>query len=119
MAFNLRPAVAGLFLAATAFGVSPALADVFSSQGFTGDTTTIEQLPGVNLDVVPGFSNGTSNCVEENTMAFSGGSNMPQKATTCRMGNFSITTTGSGAPTSGYDTTYGGNPPPWVPRWRP
>lgn len=119
MAFNLRPAVAGVFLTAAILGISPALADVFSSQGFSGDTTTLNQLPGVNLDVVPGFSNGTSNCVEENTMAFSGGSNMPQRSTTCRMGNFSITTTGSDASTSGYDTTYGGNPPPWVPRWRP
>lgn len=121
MAFSFRPVIAGLFLAGAAFGATPALADVFSSQGFSGETTTLDQLPGVNLDVVPGYSNGTSNCTEGNTMAFSGGggTNLPQTATTCRMGNFSITTTGSGAPSAIYDTTYGGNPPPWVPRWRP
>lgn len=119
MAFKFRAAIAGLFLTSAAFGATPALADVFSSQSFSGETATLEQLPGVNLDVVPGYSNGTSNCVEENTMAYSGGANLPQKATTCRMGNFSITTTGSGAPSAFYDNTYGGNPPPWVPRWRP
>lgn len=119
MALTFRPAVAGLFLAA-AFGATPALADVFSSQGFSGETTTLEKLPGVNLDVVPGYGNGASNCSEEDTMSFATrGGLMPQKATTCRFGNFSITSSGSTSPSALYDTTYGGNPPPWVPNWRP
>lgn len=121
MALTFRPAVAGLFLTAAALGATPALADVFSSQGFSGETATLEQLPGVNLDVVPGYGNSTSNCTEESTTAFSTGigrGNMPQRATTCRFGNFSITSSGSGGSSALYDTTYGGNPPPWVPNWR-
>lgn len=119
MAMTFSPAVAGLFLATAVFGVTPALADVFSSQGISGETATLEQLPGVNLDVVPGYGNSAGNCVEEDTMAFSGGrGNMPQRATTCRFGNFSITSSGSGGSSALYDTTYGGNPPPWVPNWR-
>lgn len=114
-----RPAVAGLFLTVAAFGATPALADVFSSQGFSGETATLEQLPGVNLDVAPGYGNSAGNCVEETTMGFSrSNGGLPQKATTCRYGNFSITSTGSGGSSTFYDTTYGGNPPPWVPRWR-
>ena len=119
MALTFRPAVAGLFLTAAALGATPALADVFSSQGFSGETTTLNQLPGVNLDIVPGYGNSASNCVEQDTMAFSsGGQNLPQRATTCRFGNFSITSSGTGGSSALYDTTYGGNPPPWVPNWR-
>lgn len=119
MASTFRPALAGLLLTTVALGATPALADVFSSQGFSGETATLEQLPGVNLDVVPGFGNSASNCMENDTMAFAtGGGNLPQRATTCRFGNFSITSTGSGGSSALYDTTYGGNPPPWVPNWR-
>jgi len=118
MAFTFRPAVAGLFLA-VAVGSAPAFADVFSSQDFSGETTTLDKLPGVNLDVVPGYGNGAGNCSQEDTTAFaSGGGMMPQTATTCRFGNFSITSSGSGGSSALYDTTYGGNPPPWVPNWR-
>jgi hypothetical protein len=45
----------------------------------------------------------------------------PQRTTTCRYGNFSITSS-SGASDGArhrYDMTYGGNPPPWAPSWRP
>lgn len=117
MVFTFRPAVIGFTLAATALCAGPALADVFSSQDFSGGTATIEQLPGVNLDVVPGNS-ASGNCVEEQTMAFSTrAGNLPQRATTCRFGNFSITSSSTNG-SALYDTTYGGNPPPWVPRWR-
>lgn len=120
MAPTFRPALAGLFLTAAALAATPALADVFSSQDFSGQTTTLEKLPGVNLDVVPGYGNGAGNCAQEDTTAFaSGGGMMPQTATTCRFGNFSITSTGSGSSSALYDNTYGGNPPPWVPRWKP
>lgn len=120
MAFTFRPAVAGLFLTAATLGATPALADVFSSQGFSGETTTLEKLPGVNLDVVPGYGNGASNCAEEDALTFTPrGGTMPHRATTCRFGNFSITSTGPSSSSALYDTTYGGNPPPWVPSWRP
>lgn len=119
MMLIFRPALAGLFLSATAVSVTPAFADVFSSQGFSGETTTLEKLPGVNLDVVPGYGNGTGNCSEEEMTAFTAGRSVPQRATTCRFGNFAITSTAPASPSALYDTTYGGNPPPWVPNWRP
>lgn len=114
----LRPIAAGLALAGAALA-APAHADVFSSQSFTGDTATTDNLPGVNLDVVPGLSNGFSNCAEDAVPSFATPGLPPQKSTTCRFGNFSITSTNSGAASQLYDTTYGGNPPPWVPNWRP
>jgi len=118
MALSLRPAVAGLLLAGFAFA-APAHADVFSSQGFSGETTTMDKLPGVNLDVVPGYGNGLSNCAEDETPSFASRGLAPQKSTTCRFGNFSITSTNNNSASHLYDTTYGGNPPPWVPNWRP
>lgn len=111
----LLPALfAGALLAA-----SSAHADVFSSQSFTGDAMVLNNLPGVNLDVAPGFEGGAGNCEEADVSSFStrdayGG----RKGTTCKFGNFSITTTGSTAGNH-YDTTYGGNPPPWMQGWRP
>ena len=119
MAFSFRPALAGLLLAGAAFGTTPALADVFSSQGFSGETTTLDNLPGVNLDAAPGFGGGFSNCAEDDRPSFATRSLSPQKTTTCRFGNFSITSGSSDSASHLYDTTYGGNPPPWVPNWRP
>jgi len=119
MVVSLRPAVAGLFLAAAAFGAAPALADAFSSQNFSGDTATLDQLPGVNLDVAPGYGAGLSNCAEDERPAFAGGRLTPHRSTTCRFGNFSITSGNADSSSQLYDTTYGGNPPPWVPRWKP
>lgn len=120
MVLRLRPAVAGLVLAGAALGAAPAMADVFSSQDFSGDTATLDQLPGVNLDVAPGYGGGLGNCAEDERPSFTGGRLTPHRSTTCRFGNFSITS-GTPGPTSRqlYDTTYGGNPPPWVPRWKP
>jgi hypothetical protein len=97
----------------------PTHADVFSSQSFDGGTTTLEALPGVNLDAVPGMNGGGRNCSEEMVPAFSGNISAETKATTCRFGNFSVTTTGSQAPRNHLDLTYGGNPPPWLQGWRP
>ena len=119
MALSLRPALAGLLLAGVALAVAPAHADVFSSQGFSGETTTMDKLPGVNLDVVPGYGNGLGNCAEDETPSFSTRGLTPQRSTTCRFGNFSITSTNNNSASQLYDTTYGGNPPPWVPNWRP
>lgn len=97
----------------------PAHADVFSSQSFDGGTQTLDALPGVNLDVVPGM-NGGRNCAEETVPAYSSGSIFGEtKATTCRYGNFSITTTGGSGARNHLDLTYGGNPPPWEQGWRP
>jgi hypothetical protein len=122
MASSLRPALAGLLLAGVTLAAAPALADVFSSQGFSGDTTTLDQLPGVNLDAVPGYGNGLSNCIENDMdTSFSTRSLSPQRTTTCRFGNFSITSSAGSADGARhrYDMTYGGNPPPWAPTWRP
>ena len=98
----------------------PARAEVFSSQGFDGTTTTLDSLPGVNLDAVPGFATGSGNCTETDFPSFgTRGEFGSTRGTTCRVGNFSITTTGDGANRRLHDNTYGGNPPPWVPSWRP
>lgn len=108
-------------LAVLPLAVQPARADVFSSQGFSGGTTTLDNLPGVNLDAVPGYVTGKSNCAETELPSFGARSPMGgERGTTCRFGNFSITTTGSG-PTARprHDLIYGGNPPPWVPNWQP
>lgn len=118
MTLLFRPAVAGLLLASAALA-APAYADAFSSQGFSGETTTMDKLPGVNLDVVPGYSDGLGNCSEDAHPSFATRSLSPQKSTTCRFGNFSITSTNNNSAQQLYDTTYGGNPPPWVPTWKP
>ena len=101
--------------------LSPAHADVFSSQSFDGGTTTLDNLPGVNLDAVPGFVTGTSNCTEADVPSFSMGNGaMTTRGTTCRYGNFSITTSGSSQPARPYqDLVRGGNPAPWDQGWRP
>ena len=119
MASSLRPALAGLLLAGVTLVAAPAFADVFSSQDFSGDTATLDQLPGVNLDLAPGYANGLGNCEEDMTASFSTRSLAPQRMTTCRYGNFSITSGNSSGARNLYDTTYGGNPPPWAPTWRP
>ena len=119
MTLSFRPAATGLFLAGMMLAAAPAFADVFSSQGFSGETTTLDNLPGVNLDVAPGYGNGLDNCVENDRPSFATRSLSPQKTTTCSFGNFSITSGNSGSASHLYDTTYGGNPPPWVPNWRP
>ena len=100
----------------------PTHADVFSSQGFSGETTTLQALPGVNLDAGSTFAFGGAgeNCVETSVPAFSmrnggGGGTM----TECRIGNFSISTVRGQNPIPAHDTTYGGNPPPWEQGWRP
>jgi hypothetical protein len=95
-----------------------AQADVFSDQSFTGETTSLNALPGVNLDVAPGFSSG-SNCVEAGTTSFRTRNGFDSATVTeCRVGNFTFSTVGD-APSPHYDTTYGGNPPPWAEGWRP
>ncbi len=108
-------------LGLTMLAASSAQADVFSSQSFDGGTTTLDNLPGVNLDAAPGFVTGAGNCTEGEVPAFAMGNGaMPTRGTTCNYGNFSITTTGSTSSLMpGHDLTYGGNPPPWVPNWRP
>lgn len=118
MASSLRPAIAALFVASV-LGAGPAFADVFSSQNFSGGETKLDQLPGVNLNAAPGIGAGFENCAEDTMPSYSPGDPTPRKSTTCRIGNFSITSSNSGGASQLYDTTYGGNPPPWVPTWRP
>ena len=112
--------LAGGLVAGMALAALPARADVFSSQGFSGEDTTLNALPGVNLDVTPGGM-AAGNCAEVDMPSFSarGGRLQGGKATECRFGNFSITTTQSQGTRSFYSNVYGDNPPPWAERWRP
>lgn len=96
-----------------------ALADVFSSQGFSGETTTLNNLPGVNLDAVPGFSKN-NNCVESKMDSMSWRDGPPNGVRTdCTVGNFTFSTVRGGDVPNPNDMRYGGNPPPWEQRWRP
>jgi hypothetical protein len=109
-------------LLAGALAASPAAADVFSSQGFSGETTTLDALPGVNLDAAPGSAiNG--NCVEVEVPAFSYGdrTGLSHTRTECKVGNFSFSTSGSAGQTGimGMDRTYNYQRPPWAEGWRP
>lgn len=110
-----------IVLGLTLGAASAAQADVFSSQSFDGGTTTLDNLPGVNLDAAPGFVTGAGNCKEGDVPAFAMGNGaLPTRGTTCSYGNFSITTSGSSSSImQPGDMTYGGNPPPWAPNWRP
>lgn len=115
----MRNLLLPLFAASALFAASSAHADVFSSQDFSGDTATANNLPGVNLDAAPGFGVNGGNCEEVEVPAYSPRDTFAsRKGTTCKFGNFSLTTTGSSA-NHLYDTTYGGNPPPWAEGWRP
>ena len=110
-----------LVLGCAMLAALPARADVFSSQGFTGETTTLNNLPGVNLDATPGFGGGAGNCTETEMPSYASRDRYGNtvRGTTCRLGNFSITTMGGGSGRTSLDTTYGGNPPPWQQGWRP
>ena len=114
---SIKSTFAFALVGASLLAVAPASADVFSSQGFSGEETTLNNLPGVNLDTVPGFGGSSSNCEETEVAAFGPG-NHTTRGTTCKFGKFSITTT-TGPGRSGPDLTYGGNPPPWMQGWRP
>ncbi len=100
--------------------VAPAHADVFSSQSFSGSGTTLNNLPGVNLDAGTGVAAG-SNCVETPVNSYSWRDSPGiGTRTDCTVGNFTFSTVRDGnGPARPDDTTYGGNPPPWEQRWRP
>jgi hypothetical protein len=102
-----------------ALAALPAQADVFSMQGFSGETVTMEALPGVNLDAAPGQPL-YDNCVERPAASFSARDlRAGSTVTECRVGNFSFSAVGEDPYAKGLDTTYGGNPPPWEQGWRP
>lgn len=114
---------AAIFLGAALLVSAPAYADVFSSQNFSGDTAKLDNLPGVNLQGTPAMAmNGNDNCSESYVGNSQFNTRDPfARATTCKYGNFSITTTNNnhvGGPGSPNDV-YGGNPPPWAQGWRP
>lgn len=120
---TITPALfAGALAAAAMLAALPALADVFSSQGFSGEDTTLNALPGVNLDVSPG-SIAAGNCTEVEAPSFMGRRNSLHGATAteCRFGNnFTVTTTQSNGARSFYSNVYShNNPPPWAEGWRP
>lgn len=107
----------GAFAGAMLIAAS-AQADVFSDQNFSGESASLNALPGVNLDAAPGFS-GASNCVETGTASFRTRTGRETATVTeCKVGNFTFSTIGE-TPSPHYDTTYGGNPPPWAEGWRP
>lgn len=114
----LLPALAGAMIVGVSLA-APAHADVFSSQSFTGETTTLNNLPGVNLDATPGFGGG-GNCVDSQVTSFSPrDGHQSGTKTECRVGSFTFSTVRSGSQQRALDTTYGGNPPPWQQGWRP
>lgn len=120
---TITPALfAGALAAAAMAAALPARADVFSSQGFSGEDTTLNALPGVNLDVSPGAI-GAGNCAEVEAPSFMGRRNSLRGATAteCRFGNnFTVTTTQSNGMRSFYSNVYSHtNPPPWAESWRP
>lgn len=120
MALSPLKLVVASCLVAGSLGASPVFADVFSSQGFTGETTTLNALPGVNLDVAPGSPIG-GNCNEVQVPAYSFGdrSGFATKRTECKVGNFTFSTSGSNSAIMGRDSTYNYQPPPWAEGWRP
>lgn len=117
----MKTIIASLFAASMAIMSVPAQADVFSSQGFSGEESTLNALPGVNLDLGVGGGVAAGNCVEVDTPSFAGRRNMMgSKSTECSFGNnFTITTTQSSGMRSHFNNVYGDNPPPWAERWRP
>lgn len=95
-------------------------ADVFSSQGFSGETSTMHALPGVNLDAGTLLSQDGNNCVETAVPSYMvRGNTAGGTMTECRFGSFSLNTVRTGDQRRPNDLTYGGNPPPWLQGWRP
>lgn len=115
---SIKSALALTLASACLLTAAPASADVFSSQGFSGEETTLNNLPGVDLNAVPGFGGGSSNCEETDVPTFGRSGHQTLRGTTCNYGNFSITTT-TGQGRNSPDLTYGGNAPPWLQGWRP
>ena len=111
--------LAASFLVTGALAASPVAADVFSSQGFTGETTTLNALPGVNLDAAPGSSlNG--NCAEVKMPAYARGRDgIGGTWTECKIGSFTFSSSGSRSAITGRDPAYNYQPPPWAGGWRP
>ncbi|TKT81338.1 hypothetical protein [Aquamicrobium sp. LC103] len=118
--FSVSP-FAGLLCGALLFAATPAHADVFSSQSFSGDPATMDQLPGVNLDFSSnGIITGTSSCVEKQGPAFETRHGMRSSTVQeCTIGNFTFSSGVANSTPKVYDETYGGNPPPWAAGWRP
>lgn len=120
MAPSLSKLVVAGILATSSLAAAPAAADVFSSQGFSGETTSLEALPGVNLGVVPGASTKGGNCREVEVPAYARGrGGMYDTWTECQVGNFTFSTTGDPSRMIGRDPTYNFQPPPWEQGWRP
>lgn len=119
------PSFPALAMSALLVLAGQAHADVFSSQGFSGETTTLQALPGVNLDAGTTFSAGSAlggDCIETTAPSFSGRDRRilgRQQVTECNFGNFSLSAGRGQNQLPPYDNTYGGNPPPWERGWKP
>jgi hypothetical protein len=99
---------------------SPSTADVFSSQGFSGSSMSMDSLPGVNLDAGTVLSQGGENCVETAVPSYMlRGNSAGGTMTECHFGSFSLSTVRTGDQRPLEDLTYGGNPPPWEQGWKP
>lgn len=120
MANSLSKLVLASCLSAGVLAASPAAADVFSSQGFSGETSTLNALPGVNLDVTPG-SSVSSNCTEVEKPAYAYGRDRTGSGTwtECKVGNFTFSSGSNSSQIMGRDPAYNFQPPPWAEGWRP
>jgi hypothetical protein len=103
---------------------SPAIAEPFSVQGFSGGSATMEALPGVNFDPSTGRVASGGKCVErQNTYGFRADRNFRGSSTLteCNFGNFSVTTTSpqNDAMRPTQHNQFGMQPLPGWETWRP
>jgi hypothetical protein len=117
----MRPTLLSIMASSALLALATsASADVFSSQGFSGSTSSMESLPGVNLDAGTVLSQSGENCVESTVPSYMlRGNSTGGTMTECRFGRFSLNSVRSGDQRPLNDLTYGGNPPPWEQGWKP
>lgn len=112
MTMNRSAALLSAMLFATA-SLAPvvAKADAFSMQSFTGETATMNDLPGVRFDPLAGGPDLQQNCTER-TVNYQeyGRHSTGGTVRECQVGNFTFSTTGSSTTLGG--TRYHGMPAP-------
>lgn len=125
MTDNALRRLAALALGATLLVCAPAMAEPFSMQGFTGETMSLDALPGVNLDAVPGMAASPQGDCRQ-YYAPSGHHTIGRHAlgTTvneCTVGNFTFSTTQGSSDLFGptIHNQYGKRPHAGWERWRP
>lgn len=98
-------------LAAVSLAPGSAKADAFSMQSFSGETATMNDLPGVRFDPLAGGPDLPQNCTER-TVGYQeyGRHSTGGTVRECQVGNFTFSTTGSPSALGG--TRYHGMPAP-------